>query len=213
MLTKNIRVNGHQKVTRLLRYSALQGATKDCPFAPNGRITIMKTRNIGFWAIAAVTANLLAAPMANSQTERFSASLGGENEVPPINTAGTGAFEMAIQDTITFSLTFSGLSSALTVAHLHFAPSKVAGGVMIFLCGGGGQPACPAAVEGTITGTITAANVTGPSGQGIAPADLDSALEAVRNGLAYANMHTTNFAGGEIRGQVQRGSGHGKGSE
>src|SRR4029453_15374385 len=131
----------------------------------------MKTKNIGFWAIAAVMANLLAAPIANSQTERFSASLSGENEVPPINTAGTGAFRMTIQDTISFSLTFSGLSSSLTVAHLHFAPGKVAGGVMIFLCGGGGQPDCPAAVEGTITGTITAANVTGPSGQGIAPAD------------------------------------------
>jgi hypothetical protein len=155
----------------------------------------MKTKNIGFWAIAAVMANLLAALIAHSQTERFSASLGGENEVPPINSAGTGAFEMTIQDTITFSLTFSGLSSPLTVAHLHFAPSKVAGGVMIFLCGGGGQPACSAATEGTITGTITAANVTGPSGQGIAPADLDSALEAVRNDLAYANMHTTNFPG------------------
>jgi hypothetical protein len=120
---------------------------------------------------------------------------------------------MTIQDTITFSLTFSGLSSPLTVAHLHFAPSKVAGGVMIFLCGGGNQPACPAATEGTITGTITAANVTGPGGQGITPGDLDSALEAVRNNLSYANMHTTNFTGGEIRGQVQRGSGHGKGSE
>ena len=69
----------------------------------------MKTENIGFWAIAAVMANLLAAPVANAQTERFSASLGGENEVPPINTGGTAAFEMTIQDTITFSLTFSGL--------------------------------------------------------------------------------------------------------
>jgi len=156
----------------------------------------MKTKNIGFWAMAAVMANLLAAPVANSQTERFSASLGGENEVPPINSAGTGAFEMTIQDSITFSLTFSGLSSPLTVGHLHFAPSKVAGGVMIFLCGGGNQPACPAATEGTITGTITAANVTGPGGQGITPGDLDSALEAVRNDLAYANMHTTKFPRG-----------------
>ena len=173
----------------------------------------MKTKNIGFWAIAAVMANLLAAPIGNSQTERFSASLAGGNEVPPINTAGTGAFDMTIQDTITFSLTFSGLSSPLTVAHLHFAPSKVAGGVMIFLCGGGGQPACPAATSGTITGTITAANVTGPSGQGIAPGDLDSALEAVRNDLAYANMHTTNFGGGEIRGQVRQGLGHGEDHE
>jgi hypothetical protein len=51
---------------------------------------------------------------------------------------------------------------------------------MIFLCGGGGQPACPATIEASITGTITAANVIGPTVQGIAPADLDSALEAVR---------------------------------
>jgi hypothetical protein len=165
----------------------------------------MKARNISIWAIAALAASLLAAPAARSQTERFSASLSGPQEVPPINTAGTGAFEMTIQPgTITFSLTFSGLSSSLGVAHLHFAPSKVAGGVMIFLCGGGGQPACPAATSGIITGTITAANVTGPGGQGIAPGDLDSALEAVRDGLSYANMHTANFGGGKIRGQVRR---------
>ena len=173
----------------------------------------MKTKNNGFWAMAAVMANLLAAPIANSQTERFSASLGGENEVPPINSAGTGAFEMTIRDTITFSLTFSGLSSPLTVAHLHFAPSKVAGGVMIFLCGGGNQPACPAATSGTITGTITAANVTGPGGQGIAAGDLDSALAALRDDLSYANMHTANFTGGEIRGQLRRGLGHDRGGE
>jgi len=172
----------------------------------------MKTKNIIFWAVAAVTANLLAASAAYSQTERFSASLGGENEVPPINTTGTGNFDMTIQQrTITFSLTFSDLSSPPGAAHLHFAPSKVAGGVMIFLCGGGGQPACPAATSGTITGTITAANVTGPAAQGIVPGDLDSALEAVRNDLAYANMHTANFGGGEIRGQVRRGQGHGEG--
>ena len=169
----------------------------------------MKIKNVGFWIILALTASVLVAPAAHSQTERFSASLSGAEEVPPINTAGTAAFEMTIQQgTITFSLTFSDLSSPLSVAHLHFAPSKVAGGVMIFLCGGGGQPACPAATEGTITGTITAANVTGPGGQGITPGDLDSALEAVRSDLSYANMHTTNFPGGEIRGQVQRGSGH-----
>ncbi len=168
----------------------------------------MKTRNIDIWAIAALAASLLAASAAHSQTEPFSASLSGAEEVPPINTSGTAAFEMRIQPgTITFSLTFSDLSSPLAVAHLHFAPSKVAGGVMIFLCGGGSQPACPAATSGTITGTITAANVTGPTVQGISPGDLDSALEAVRDGLSYANMHTTNFGGGEIRGQVRRGLG------
>jgi hypothetical protein len=38
-------------------------------------------------------------------------------------------------------------------------------------------------------------------------------LEAVRADLSYANMHTANFAGGEIRGQVRRGAGHGRGGE
>src|SRR5205823_12029128 len=156
-----------------------------------------------FLAIVAVVANLRAAPIGNSQTERFSATLAGGNEVPPINSAGTGAFQMTIQPgTITFSLTFSGLSSNLTVSHLHFAPSKVAGGVMIFLCGGGNQPACPAATSGTITGTITAANVTGPGGQGITPGDLASALAAVRNDLSYAYMHTALSPGGEMRGRA-----------
>ena len=162
-------------------------------------------------ALVLAIANLLAASVVNSQTENFSASLSGANEVPPINTAGTADFNMTIQPgAITFSLTFSDLSTPVVVAHLHFAPSKVAGGVMIFLCGGGGQPACPAATSGSITGTITAANVTGPASQGITAGNLDSALEAVRADLSYANMHTTNFPGGEIRGPVQRGAGHGE---
>jgi len=180
----------------------------------------MNTKILGCWTFAALAATVLAAPAAYSQaeffanqhTERFSARLSGAEEVPPINTAGTADFEMTNQQgTITFSLTFSDLSSPLSVAHLHFAPGKVAGGVMIFLCGGGGQPSCPATTEGTITGTITAANVTGPTAQGVNPGDLDSAFEAVRDGLSYANMHTANFSGGEIRGQVRRGSGHGRG--
>jgi CHRD domain len=172
----------------------------------------MKIRNIGFWAMTALAAGVLAVVAADTRTEHFSARLSGAEEVPPINTAGSGDFEMTIQQgTISFELSFADLSSPLAVAHLHFAPSKVNGGVMIFLCGGGNQPDCPATTEGTITGTITAANVTGPEAQGIAPGDLDSALEAVRDGLSYVNVHTVNFGSGEIRGQIRRGLGHGRG--
>ncbi len=166
----------------------------------------MNIKNI--MALAAVGAFLSAAP-AQAATEVFSAELLGDNEVPPINSTGTATFHMEnAGGVITFTLTFSGLSSNLVASHLHFAPTKVAGAVMIFLCGGGGQPACPAATSGTITGTIVAANVTGTAAQGIDPGDLTSALDAVDDGDAYANMHTTKFLGGEIRGQVRRGNKH-----
>lgn len=176
----------------------------------------MNGKNIGIGATAALIAALFATP-AHAATEVFSATLLGDNEVPPINSTGSATFRMENADgIITFSLTFSGLSSNLVVSHLHFAPTKVAGGVMIFLCGGGGQPNCPAATSGTITGTIVAANVTGPAAQGINAGDLEAALEAVEDGAAYANIHTVKFAGGEIRGQLRRGNKHadkGKGND
>jgi len=164
----------------------------------------MKIKITAIWVGAALAAGLLTASALPADTHVFSATLLGDNEVPPINTDGKAAFSMEVANSITFSLTFSGLSTPLAVAHLHFAPTKVAGGVMIFLCGGGNQPVCPAATSGTITGTISEANVTGPVAQGINAGDLTSALEAVGDGNAYANMHTMKFPGGEIRGQVRR---------
>jgi len=164
----------------------------------------MRARTIGIFSFTVLTACLLAAP-GPRQRNVFNARLVGDNEVPPIYSDGKASFHMEIASdgkSATFSYNFSGLSSNLVVSHLHFGPNRVAGGVMVFLCGGGNQPACPAATSGTIDGTITSANVVQLAAQGIAAGDIDTAFELVRSGLAYANMHTTNFPGGEIRGQV-----------
>ena len=140
---------------------------------------------------------------------QFRATLIGYEEVPPINSPGIAQFHLTLSSTLTgqFSLQYQGLTSPLQVAHIHFGQERVAGGVMIFLCGGGGQPACPATTSGTITGTISHANVVAIPAQGIQAGDLSSAVQAIRAGVTYANMHTTNFPGGEIRGQVVRGDG------
>jgi hypothetical protein len=136
----------------------------------------------------------------------LTANMLGGHEVPPINTPATGRFLATIHTdgTIDFTVTYSNLSSTPTVSHIHFGQFNVAGGVMIFLCGGGGQPACPTTTSGTFSGTIVAANVVGPTPQGVTAGDLASALRiVVEQEEGYANLHSTNFPGGEIRGQVR----------
>jgi hypothetical protein len=136
------------------------------------------------------------------------AQLRGLNEVPPTTSRASGELRAVLnkeQTSISFTLTYDGLSGPPAAAHVHFGPTKVNGGVMVFFCGGGGKPACPATTSGTVTGTITAADIVGPTAQGIAPAPAGQFADIVRallTGNAYVNMHTAMFPGGEIRGQV-----------
>jgi hypothetical protein len=142
---------------------------------------------------------------AHDRSATLKATLRGSEEVPPINTNATGRFRAVIHGNgvIEFTLTFANLSSNAIFSHIHFAPRKVGGGIMIFLCGGGGQPACPAATSGTVVGMIAPENVTGPTAQGITAGDLASALRAIARGQGYVNVHSEMFPSGEIRGQVE----------
>ena len=132
--------------------------------------------------------------------------LTGYQEATPaaVSSVATGSFLASIDDnarTIDYTLSYTGLEATATVAHIHFGNRSTNGGVAVFLCGGGGRPACPTP-SGTVTGTITAADVVGPVGQGIAPGELDELISAIRAGVAYANVHSSKFPMGEIRGQI-----------
>jgi hypothetical protein len=59
-----------------------------------------------------------------------------------------------------------------------------------------------------VTGTISAADVgTGSSAQGVAAGEFEEFIAAIRSGNAYANVHSTQSPGGEIRGQLKPGAG------
>ncbi len=130
-------------------------------------------------------------------------TLTGYQEIATISTLGSGSFEAQLDgDAINYTLTYSDLEGGTVLfAHIHLGARGTNGGVIAFLCGGGGKPACPPP-PATVTGTITAANIAGPAGQGIAAGEFDEAVRAVRAGMVYANVHTTFWPGGEIRGQV-----------
>ena len=123
----------------------------------------------------------------------------------PISTVGTGSFDASLNgagDEISYTLTYADLEGGVvTQAHIHFGQRGVSGGVIAFLCGGSTKPACPAS-PATVTGTITAADIIGPGTQGIEAGSFDEAVRAIRAGMVYANVHTTRWPSGEVRGQV-----------
>ena len=136
------------------------------------------------------------------------AHLRSYDEVPALSTPGSGDFVATINASGTemnYQLRYSHLQGKVTQSHLHFGQKSVNGAIMIFLCsnlgnGPAGTQACPD--EGTITGVIHAADVTGNT-QGIAPGELFEIIQGLRGGVVYANVHSDLFPGGEIRGQVQ----------
>jgi hypothetical protein len=142
----------------------------------------------------------------HSKRRQFQAELNGFREVPlSISTTGEGDFRLKINrdgTAIDFTLRYENLTGDPTVAHIHFGQTHTAGGVSAFFCGGGGKPACPPQ-PGTVTGTILAADVIGPAGQGIAAGELTELIRAIRAGATYANVHTVQFPSGEIRGQIR----------
>lgn len=140
----------------------------------------------------------------------FRVELNSYTEVPlALSTPGTGSFRLQIDDRaqqITYRLSYANMSSDVTQAHVHFGSVSQAGGISFFLCsnlgnGPAGTQACPAA-PGTITGTVTPADVIGPTTQGIAAGEFAEIVKAIRIGLTYVNVHTTTFPPGEIRAQL-----------
>lgn len=151
----------------------------------------------------------LGVAVAASGHGNFQANLSGYNEVPAISTAASGEFNARIShdDTaIAFELSYDGLEGSVTAAHIHLGQRDVNGGVVAFLCSAAGTPqTCPAS-PARISGVITAADVIGPTGQGIDAGEFAELVAAMRNGSTYVNVHSSKFPGGEIRSQLTPGN-------
>ncbi len=166
--------------------------------------------------LLSLTICITAAHADDRKTERFSATLTPTQEVQTVSSVAIGHFSAVIDEeaqTITYEETYDGLEGTVTQSHIHFGAPATTGGVSLWLCGTAampgpaGTPACPAP-GGTVTGVLTAAQVVGPAAQGIAAGEFAEIVAAIRSGNAYANVHSTKFGGGEIRGVIRRGNGH-----
>ncbi len=117
----------------------------------------------------------------------FTVHLTGDQERPtPANTTATGTGILSLEgNTLHFNVSYSGLSSAAISAHIH-GPAKVSGfaGVLINLGSfNGGRWGTNGVLFGSLTLTV-------------------AQKAMLLNGELYINIHSGNFGGGEIRGQI-----------
>jgi hypothetical protein len=163
---------------------------------------IVKSASLAVLLLAMQTGFAAAQDTASTRLRAF-------DEVPALSSPGTGTFEAEITgNQINYTLTYNNLTANITQAHIHFAQRGVNGGIVFFLCtnlgnGPAGTPNCPGTRSGTVSGNINSGRITGGAAdQGIQAGQMAKVLKAIRGEIAYANVHTTNFPSGEIRGQV-----------
>ena len=116
----------------------------------------------------------------------LAADLRGSNEVPPADPDGRAVAVVRIQgNQVGFALAWRGIA-APTAAHIHMGAAGANGPVTVGFFAG----AVPAGIN-AVTGSVMVAD----------PATL-AAIVANPAGF-YANIHTTEFPGGAVRGQLR----------
>ncbi len=148
--------------------------------------------------------------------ETIKVQLKGLEEAPVVISGTSGELTLTIDDVagaIAYDLTYADLEGTVTQTHIHIGQKDVSGGIAIWLCKTANvkpadpavdalTPTCPGTNPGNVSGTVTAANVIGPTGQAVPVGAFDDVLSAIRKGKAYGNVHSTSAPGGEVRGQL-----------
>ncbi|MFT3788039.1 MAG: CHRD domain-containing protein [Tepidisphaeraceae bacterium] len=160
---------------------------------------------------AAVASAALLSSSAGAAVIVYTAALSGPAESPANASPGTGFSTVTIDtvaDTMRVEVSFTGLTGTTTASHIH-GPTAVAG------AGTGGvatiTPTFTSFPLGVTSGTydFTYGLSTNPgtynpafvtANGGTATSARTAFLQALADGKAYLNIHTSTFGGGEIRG-------------
>jgi glucose/arabinose dehydrogenase len=134
--------------------------------------------------------------------DEFGAQLVGREEVPPVTTEAAAEASFALNDdgTLSYELRATGPIEAATQAHIHLGGYIQNGPVVAFLMPLNAAGTNFAPGDLIASGTITDTNVI--ARPGFTPS-VSNLVQRMRQGRTYANLHTTNFPGGEVRGQIR----------
>jgi hypothetical protein len=164
----------------------------------------MKSKRV-FWmlVLALLMAALVTTTAFAGVNRNFVAYLSGGEEVPPVDTLAQGqaVFQLSKDGTALHYKVMVANIENVTMAHIHLAPAGVNGPVVAWLYPSAPPPQLiPGRFQGVLArGVITDADLVGPLA-GMTLADLVAEMEA---GNTYVNVHTSQYPGGEVRGQIR----------
>jgi hypothetical protein len=137
----------------------------------------------------------------------YKATLTGDAERPtPITTTATGSWTGVLDpqtNTMTYTLTYSGLSTNSSLSHIHAqGDANTTAGVVLNFANFAGATTLftPGSTSGSAAGVV---NMSGGTVTGLSITG-DSLRKAMDAGMAYVNVHSQSHGGGEIRGQIVR---------
>jgi CHRD domain len=136
--------------------------------------------------------------------EKFTATLNGTSVVPATasTSSGTLTVEAASGDSIlNFSLSVTGLTG-ITQAHLHTAATGANGNLLVWILPVNGTSAQAPSVQ--LSGVIGIGDIAPSWVRGTPRLAMDSVKALLRAGRIYADVHTSTFTNGELRGQLER---------
>jgi hypothetical protein len=134
--------------------------------------------------------------------ETFSASLSGNDEVPPTQSTATGLAKLETDENgtqVSYWLNITGLNE-ITGAHIHNGSAAQNGDVVVTLSGPESAQNAENAVI-SLEGNITNDKLQGP----LADKELSELVSLMSDGTVYVNVHTGEFKDGAIRGQIASG--------
>jgi CHRD domain len=173
---------------------------------------MMRVKNLTVVVPIVVATTLIGVVVAHAAGPRKGhADLSGYDENLTLSSPATGSLDVRISkdgNSLKYTLSYEGFVNKVRFSHIHLGKPAINGGIMVFLCtneapppGAPVPPSCPLG-GGTVNGEVMAADVIGPSGQGIAAGEFGEFIAALLAEASYGNIHTDVFPGGEIRGQI-----------
>jgi len=147
---------------------------------------------------AMMAALLIGAAAASAQVVVATATLGGGDETPILLSGAAGTAEVAIDTAakeFAVTLRIFNIPTTTTAGHIHVGSKGIAGPVVIDF------PAIAGRLGDFVT-TFRVGEAAFRANAAIGINSIDDVIQAVANGNAYVNIHTTTFPGGEIRGQL-----------